>query len=238
MYQPDLLTFRRTDQVPEDFEHVAKEFADHFKVKRNYLRQFCKLIQTSKKWNITNLTSSLTRWAQFFGAVQGREKIINLVQRAFDLCQTDMDIDNLRGIIVESILIAACGGSAILSDPSYGWGSKVYLKNDNGRNDVIRYHCCEHKMTECGNRATVDLAKWNGYSGSFYECKANPISIGCKEISYMNYLRQQLEDKSVSHETFFVCTENAESIQIRLAEFNCSPLLKPLGIEKLESMIA
>lgn len=238
MSEPANVLFRRTDLVGEDMVNIAKDIADHFKVKRDYFRQFSRIIQVSKRWRILNLNESLSLWVKRFDTVAGRKKIIGLVQTGFGLCKTDEDIDNLRGIIVESLLIAAFGGSKILDQSGYGWGAKVYIEKATSQPQVVRYRCNLNKDNDCGDRATVDFGTWDGYSGKFYECKANPVSIGCKEINYMNYLRDMMKENKLSHETFFVCPESVDSIKMRLDEYECSPLLKPIGIEELEGMIA
>ncbi|MBY9079570.1 hypothetical protein [Paenibacillus sp. CGMCC 1.18879] len=238
MSQPNYISFTRTDQVDEPIEGIAREFAEHFKVKRDYFRQFCRIIQVSKRWRISDLSQSLSKWVSQFGAIGGRKTIIALVNKGFGLCKTDEDINNLRGIIVESLLIAAYGGAKILTQSNIGWGAKVYIENGRGTSQVVRYRCSAKKTADCGDRATVDLGIWDGYSGKFFECKANPVSIRCKEISYMEYLRNMMKVHGISHETFFVCAESKDSIRIRLDEYGCSPLLKPIGLEELQAMIA
>ncbi|WP_342576453.1 hypothetical protein [Paenibacillus sp. FSL M8-0142] len=238
MSESATVTFRRTDLVGKDMVDVAKEIADHFKVKRDYFRQFTRIIQVSKRWRILNLDQSLSEWITRFGSLGGRTKIIGLVQRGFGLCQTDKDIDELRGILVEALLIAAYGGSKILNETRYGWGAKVYIQKGTGQTQVVKYQCRLNKEDGCEDRHTVDFGIWDGYHGKFFECKANPISIGCKEVSYMNHLRDVMGKNGLSHETFFVCPEDKDSIEMRLKELECSVLLKPIGVEELERMIA
>lgn len=237
MNRPNLVTFSRTDLVARKMEEIAKEFAEHFKVKRNYFRQFCKIFQNSKYWNIKNLSVKLKNWSTNFQQISGTNKIIILVQKAFNLCEIDKDISDLRGILVEALVIAKHGGSEILNDPAYGWGAKVYI-NDDENKKVIRYYCpfnnAKEKKEECGNRATIDFAFWNGRHGKFYECKVNPVGIGCKEIKYMDRLRSEFCSYKISLETFFVCAENEESIKMKLSQLGCPVLFKPMGVESLE----
>ncbi|WP_226047140.1 hypothetical protein, partial [Klebsiella pneumoniae] len=68
--------------------------------------------------------------------LSGTQGLISIVENAFLACQNDNDIHNLRGIMLEALLIGTNGGSAILNDLNCGWGAKVYVNNN-----VIRYHC-------------------------------------------------------------------------------------------------
>lgn len=239
----DLIKFKRTDKVDPKLEALALEFADHFSVKREYLRDFGAMVRSSKNWKFEELDAKLSIWSErFIKKRESRNAIVALVKRAFKTCQNDNEISVLRGLLVESILIGVNGGPEILASKSlYGWGAKVSINREGHQPDEIYYYCTESQAIRrhaCDNRATVDFGSWNGRHGKFYECKVTPDAIGCKEISYMNYLRQQLAAYSISHETFFVCLESNDSIKMRLEALDCSPLLKPFGIEELQSMIA
>lgn len=230
-----LISFRRTDQFSIDLVDIVKDFAEHFKVKRNYIRQFCRLIQTSKKWDITNLNVKIEEWIKKFTInSSGREALVDLVRRAFQYCKTKKDIDELRGLLVESLIIAGHGGTVVLNDPEYGWGSKVFINNTVSGQRQIKYSCPTPNGTDCTDRHTVDFGVWNGYHGKFFECKAHPNSINCKEIKYMTNLKTELTNEGITHEVFFVCAEDTESIELRLKAAGCSPLYKAIGTKELE----
>lgn len=235
----NLVTFKRTDSMSQELEDITKEFADHFKVKRPYVPDFCRLIMTSKRWSISNLAQKLSDWSVIFGSISGRNKMVKLVQRAFGLCKSDEDINNLRGALLEALVIAGHGGASILSMSNYGWGAQVIV-NDSGNSKVVKYECPTPTVPpdfSCKRRSTVDFGMWNGWSGKFYECKVQPASIGCKEIKYMDALSQELSSSGISYEMFFVCAESEEAVKMRLAEQGASSVYKALGYRELTGML-
>lgn len=232
MSKEELIKFSRTDySVPEYIERYIKEFADHFKTRRNYLPDFCRMLGRSRMWTIANINQQVEKWSQQFGQVSGRKAVISLVKSAFDACQVDEDIERLRGGIVEALVIAKYGGSKILDNAYYGWGALVLI-NEN----EVRYKCTELRHGDCGDRASVDFGAWNGHHGMFYECKVNPIRIGCKEIQYMKTLSTELAKSKVSHELFFVCPESQDAIKIRLSDIGIDDIhYKAMGIHQLSA---
>lgn len=232
------LEFYRMDSLPKHIEDIAKEIADHFKVRRPYIPQFCSLIKTSKRWNLSNLEVKLGQWETFFSRTQGTRGIIDIVKRGFNSCQNDIEIDKLRGAMVEALVIGAHGGSIVLSDRyKYGWGSRVDLLLKGGKVQLI-YNCKHHKYPDCSRRSTVDFGYWNGQHGQFFECKAQPAGIGCKEVSYMQNLKSELSNRGISNEIFFVCAEHRDAVKIRLEDFGLSPVYKPWGIEDIQISIS
>lgn len=226
----DFVKFTRTDySVPDYIEEYGKKIADHFKTKRNYLPDFCRMIISSKYWVIDTLDEQLATWSQRFGKISGRRKVIELVSDAFNTCKSSEDIHYLRGVIVEALVIGKSGGSEMLNRSNFGWGAKVLL---NGT--PVKYLCTEKKTPACDNRSTVDIGIWDGRHCKFYECKVNPKQIGCKEIKYLKKLSEDCKNYEVSHEIFLVSPESQESIKLRLFDLGeCSILFKPLGIEQL-----
>ncbi|WP_136369653.1 hypothetical protein [Cohnella fermenti] len=224
---------------------IAKEFADHFKVRRSYIPDFCRLIQTSKWWNTLNLEAKLAVWAKGFGSVSGRKGIIDLVIKAFRSCSDDKEIAGLRGAMVESLVIASRGGSDILDLPAFGWGARITVKTRVAAKE-LKYICvapthAESSRTEsgevCRNRSTVDFGSWNGKHAQLYECKAQPARIGCKEVKYMQYVKSEMSALDISHELFFVCADSRESIEARLEDLGLGPLFKALGARELAAMM-
>ncbi|MFJ7995459.1 hypothetical protein ACIQY5_25540 [Peribacillus frigoritolerans] len=237
MFDLNKITFQRTDiSIPGHIESFAKEFADHFIVRRSYVPQFCKLIQTSKFWNPANLEGKLSAWVRNFSRTPGRTKIIDIITRSFKSCQDKAEIDHLRGAMVEALVIGFNGGTRLLAQPNYGWGARVDINLDHSTIEV-RYICTEAKDDKCHRRSTVDFGSWDGRHGKFYECKAHPFGIGCKEVRYMEKLKSELIINGISHEIFFVCAESTESIQMKLDEFDLGPLYKAYGMEEIQQMM-
>lgn len=233
---PAQVSFQRTDySVPAHIEKFASQFADHFKIRRSYIPDFCRLIQTSKKWTRSNLDSKLEIWSATFGRIKGRSTITKLVEAAFRSCQDDKEIASLRGVMLEALIIACYGGSLILSKSQFGWGAKV--KVTNGTVTKSLKYICATPSDICKDRSTVDFGFWNGRHAKLYECKTQPISIGCKEIKYMQYVKQEFEVLDISHEIFFVCAESRESILMRLEEMGLGPLFKAVGSREILEMI-
>lgn len=243
---PTQVSFQRTDySVPSHIEQFASQFADHFKVRRNYLPDFCRLIQTSKKWTRNNLETKLEIWSAAFGRIKGRNTIIKLVEAAFKACQDDTEISSLRGVMLEALIIACFGGPFILSSPRYGWGAKVNITTGTVTKS-LKYTCAnpthiipdqQSPLDICKDRSTVDFGFWSGRHAKLYECKTQPVSIGCKEIKYMQYVKKEFEILDISHEIFFVCAESRESIVMRLEEMGLGPLFKAVGSRELQEML-
>ncbi|NRD78550.1 hypothetical protein HPT25_14395 [Bacillus sp. BRMEA1] len=233
MVNMGLISFERTDfSIPSHIEQYAKEFAEHFKARRDYVGDFCKLIFTSKRWEIDNIETQVTRWSENFGRIKGRTKIIDIVKRAFLSCQNDDEISDLRGVMVEALIIGCNGGPSVLNHSNYGWGARVDI-NLPQQTIQVRYNCTDHLTSDCRRRSTVDFGYWDGNHGQFYECKAQPAGIGCKEVKFMEKLKSELSTHEISHEIFFVCPESTESIQMRLDSFGLRPVYKPLGIDEI-----
>jgi hypothetical protein len=229
----NLISFTRTDySISSHIEEFGKEFADHFNVRRDYVGDYCKLISTSKRWKITTIQNQVDRWGNNFGRIPGRTKIIDLVKRAFLSCVDGSEIDDLRGVMVEALIIGCNGGSGILVNQNYGWGARVDIHLPT-QTTQIKYVCSSPQTQACHRRSTVDFGYWDGNHGQFYECKAQPVGIGCKEIKYMEKLKESLTAHEISHEIFFVCPESTESIQMRLNTYGLRPVYKPLGIEEI-----
>lgn len=215
------IDFRRTDVLSENFENFTLELAEHFKTKRLYLPVFCNFIILTKKWKFENLQESLNKWKNSFGSVRERRKLTDIIERGFSACASNEDIPIIRGCMVEALVIGKHGGQKVLEPNTKrkaGWGAKVLLNTQSGTKEVV-YNCVENIYPDCGSRkTTVDLGVWDGYHGTFYECKAHPIRFNCKEIQYMKLLQQVLSDMGASSEYHFVCPEREESIRMRLED--------------------
>lgn len=230
-----LLSFRRTDfSISEDIEEVAKEFANHFTTRKNQIRFFCNLIKTSKYWNTNNLHEKLIAWKESVKRIKGTSKTVKLVEKAFNLCLCDDDINSLRGAMVESLIISHYGGAKVLSNPNKaGWGAKVYY-HQNNQSQVIRYNCEKLLYDHCEDKATVDFGYWDGHHGKFYECKVLPKRIECKDKRFMENLSSVLTHQGISHEVFFVCADTEEAIDANIADIDIGIRLKSVGIRQLE----
>jgi hypothetical protein len=96
--------------------------------------------------------------------------LVDLVLRTFLVCADDEEIDILRGMILEALIIACHGGAPTLSDAKYGWGATVNIITSSGTK-TVKYICQtptpvnkeESKPREvCKNRQTIDFGYWNG----------------------------------------------------------------------------
>ncbi|HFK1727402.1 MULTISPECIES: hypothetical protein [Bacillus cereus group] len=229
---PQLVTFKREDySIPKYIEDICKEIGEHFKVKRGYLHQFCTLIRGSRSWNMENVEEKLSMWTQKISRLPETRKFVELINKAFKLCQNIDDFKHLRGGMVEALVIGSYGGSKILDSDQYGWGASVTINNKTSY--TVRYSCTEKKADECANRLTIDIGHWDGYHGRFFECKVNPFSVGCKERNYMITLDECLKNNSISHEMFFVCAEPHERVKMILEEKGIEKQFKPLGYDTL-----
>jgi len=205
--------------------------------------QFCLMIARSKDWNIINLEEKLNKWSsRFNNKTRERNTVIELVQEAFNKCSTKEDINKLRGTMAEAMVVAALGGYTAFKDNNYGWGAEVQIiVNLKGDYEEIHYRC-EHKdiTVGCGSHNTVDVGKWNGMHGEFYESKVSPVGIGCKEIGYMKKLKSQLQKNNISHELYFVCMESVDEIKLKITDFSeeLSTKIKPCGYNELRKKIS
>lgn len=199
---------RKDDELPEYMLEAVKKVSDHFKIKRdkNYLYAFCGMFKKSKHWNPERIREDVEAWkASFTKSFPQRNNIAEIIKEAFSNCSSKDDINDLRGYLLEALLIGLKGGFNGIDKPgrnSRGWGAKVYLEYD-GKSKGVYYECSEHKFVGCSNRSTVDYGEWVGRHGQFYECKVSPKRITCKEIQYMKHLKSELEDKEFSHELSF-----------------------------------
>jgi len=180
----DLIEFRRTDSPPAFIERAAIDFADYFAQGKPNVSQFCSLIGSSRRWSIDSLPIELEKYRLNFGSRQGNEELYQLIYDSFVKCSCKEDIDSLRGAMLEALVIASYGGGSSLGT-RMGWGAKVSVRAPDGSKPTIRYRCSCNPFPEgCGDRATVDIGYWNGFSASLYECKVHPNYIGCKEYKY------------------------------------------------------
>ncbi|MGF2617715.1 hypothetical protein FZC84_11820 [Rossellomorea vietnamensis] len=239
MSKPGLISFRRTDILANHIEQSTKDIADHFKSRRLYVPQFCRLIKVSKRWTTENLETELNKWESMFSRINGTSKIIKMVKESFGKCESNQEITDLRGAMVEALVIACNGGSKILSNRSYGWGAKVDIHPLGEEIIRVRLFCSENICDDCKDRKTVDFGFWDGYHGKFYECKVQPVGIGCKEIKYMQKLKEKLNQQQISHEIFFVCAESRDEVKIKLESLELSTVFyKPVGVEDIQDMMS
>lgn len=234
----DLISFERTDYVPSHIEEVAMKVAEHFKIPRDYLPEYCQLIRTSKRWTIKNLEKKLLNWKNMFSRVSGRNKIIEVTETSFIKCRTNEDIHKLRGVLVEALIIGCNGGADILKQKNFGWGAKVNINLSHG-NIEVKYICNHPTNVDCFRRSTVDFGSWDGYHGKFYECKVQPDNIQCKEVQYMKKLKEELSNNNISHEIFFLCADSRDEVIIKLKSMGLNTVeFKPLGFEDLSAMVS
>lgn len=229
------IKFRRTDySIPEVLFETGKEIADHFKTPRNYVPEFCGFLINTSRWDFAHLPQQLATWRARFQRISGTGKIINLVEKAFNACTSNDDINVLRGLLLEAMVVASYGGTQVLSQDEYGWGAKVYV---NGSTRPVRYTCVLHRFEDCKGRATVDFGAWDGHNAMLYECKVQPFRIGCKELHYMKELTSVLQEAGTSHEIFFVSAASRDDVEIQLAEQEANLLFKPLGLENFRECL-
>lgn len=233
-----LVSFERLDySIPSHIEEISKEFADLFKIRRDYVSEYCSLIKTSKRWDMSNVSDKLDKWITKMQRYTGVRKFLEITKRAFESCTSKEEIDSLRGAMMEALVIGSFGGSENLGKDNYGWGARVDINIPNTPVEKVRYKCTLHQETDCSNRSTVDFGYWNGSHGKFYECKVQPMGIGCKEVKYMQHLKDRLGQHQISNEMFFVCADPTEEIKIKLTSLGLGPLYKAIGIQELTQML-
>ncbi|MED5223229.1 hypothetical protein [Bacillus safensis] len=242
MVKEKTVSFKRTDyDLPLFMMEAVKNIAEHFSIKRNkiYVTDFLQVFKRSKFWKVKNLEEDLKKWKLSFEASHKDRTILSdIIVDSFIQCTSKVEINQLRGALLEAILIGAKGGFKNIDtrdESKRGWGARVFLqKNKNG----VIYNCTEHLENSCATRSTVDYGEWNGHHGQFFECKVSPESIGCKEVKYMQFLKSQLKSHEISHEIFFLCAESQFNIELKLEEHKLGPLFKPLGREDISRMLA
>ncbi|ASI84720.1 hypothetical protein FORC48_3640 [Bacillus cereus] len=232
---PVSITFKRTDSIPSYIEQSCREIADYFSLKQNQtkidLSNFCNVIKTSKRWTIQNLKNLLDGWRKIITkTISG--KWVDLVYNAYSSCQSTKDIHKLRGMITEALVIAAHGGAKVLGMKEYGWGALVIISKDK-KSAEVKYVCTKQQENDCSRRSTVDFGFWNGETALFYECKASPAGIGCKEVMYMNELRANLNKHKINHELMFMCPEDVVSVRQKLKKMGKEKEFIPIGYNNL-----
>lgn len=240
MVSKPLVTFVRTDKKPLHIEKITIEIADHFKVHRVYVPQFCKFISNSKRWKHDNWEEQFNRWKERFSKINPNEtkKIISLVKSGFENCVNNEEINDLRGCMFEALIMGAYGGGTrILSDVQYGWGARIDLNLDTGIESVRHRELLEDK-TGYLTRSTVDFGYWNSKHGKFYECKVQPKSLTDLEINYMTTLRTMLTKYNINHEIYFAFAASKDTVTIELKKFNLETFFKPIGYEDISEMIS
>jgi len=237
MLNPDLVSFERSDwSCPPYLTDVIREFAEHFKKKRHYFQNICRLIQQSREWKMNNLKSELEDWKRAMSPIRDSGVIIRLVEKAFSRCKNDYDIRHLRGGIVEALVVGRYGGLSVLNDKKHGWGAKVFLKIPGKKlPKEVAYICEKYPIPKgCDDRHSVDYGIWDGKLGKFYECKIQPERIECKEIMYMKKLKEELTQLGIVHEILFFCPTTTRSIERKLKGDGVHDLFTAVGSEKLE----
>ncbi|MGB2993565.1 MAG: hypothetical protein WBB47_13100 [Paenisporosarcina sp.] len=240
MTNTPLITFVRTDDKPVHIENITLEIAEHFKVSRFYVPQFCRLISTSKRWKVENWRPQFDQWKSVFSKINPNEtrKIIDIIDRGFDSCTTNLEIDDLRGCMLEALIMGSYGGRKVISNPSFGWGSRVDLNMESGKTLKVKFECLNTEQPLCVRRSTVDFGYWNKKHGKFYECKVQPISLTCKEINYMRTLRKELILNKISNEVFFAFAASKDKVNMDLKKLQLESFFKPLGYEDISEMIS
>ncbi|MDN4139884.1 hypothetical protein ABEW22_00240 [Bacillus velezensis] len=234
------IVFKRTDSLEPFMIEATREIADHFKSKRPYFMQFCSVIRSSYSWDIRNWENQFKRHEVIFERLKGT-KLVKIMKKAFNNCNSKADLNKLRGTMVESLLIAKNGGYNILSKNSkktFGWGAKVVLHKGDQQSEVA-YICPYNKSgvvdkNGCRRRSSIDFASWDGFHGQFYECKVLPDKIGCSEVEYMKTLKEELNQYQISHEVFFVSVYDKEAVEEILKGYDLKePAYKAIGIKEL-----
>lgn len=250
MPQSYSISFCRTDRLPEHIEPFYEEYINRVrKMDRKYIPDFCRMLSTSKQWNMNNINEKLCEWEKHFGKREGTRRIIELVKRSFSACTSKDEINKLRGLILEAIVAACHGNSDNLKNSQFGWGAVVIVESTNGIDKKeIKYRCPKLKdptisksdviQNGCNNRQTVDFGYWNGKHAKLYECKIRPDGIGCQEINYITTLKNELNNVNISHEVFFVSADSSDNIIINLKKQKIEHLrLIPLGYRELLRML-
>lgn len=235
-----LISFVRTDIKPIHIEDITIEIADHFKVPRFYIPQFCKLISNSKRWTHKNWETQFEAWKTRFSSINPSEtkNIISLVKRGFESCVDDNEIHDLRGSMLEALIMGAYGGGTEVNNKDeYGWGARVDL-NFEGKVTSIRYIAPNVEGAQPIRRSTVDFGYWNKKHGKFYECKVQPKALTSLEINYMLTLREKLQEHKISNEIFFAFAASKDTVDIELKKFNLENFYKPIGYEDIVEMIS
>lgn len=236
MEKLDIITFQRTDAHRDELTTAALVIAEHFKVERKYLYHFSSLINNhSKYWNIKNMHLKLEEWLNKF-PLEGANKFLKAIERAFNCCYSDKDIHILRGLMTEGLIIGKYGGIEGFCDNyiNTGWGAKIIIANSENESKTVWYQCLDNKFPTCRDKSTVDYGCWNGYHGHFYECKVQPAFIECKDVQYIKELYRALSVRKLSFEIFFACLEPYESVELRLIDYDLNLThFKPVGYDTL-----
>lgn len=226
------IIFNREDRLAAYLEDAVQEISNYFSKQRLHIGNYLDVIKKSARWTVEGLDKDLEMWErQFLRASSEQnvnEAIIDITKRSFKKCTSKDEINKLRGCILEAVLLGLFGGYEILQDSKYGWGASVAIEEETNK---IVYTCPHPNGNECKNRMTVDFGVWNGRSGQFYECKATPEGIGCKEVEYMKHLKEELKNHSISNEMFFVCPTPITFIEMELEKYDLSPTYGKFGKE-------
>lgn len=230
--------------IREDYStpgHIIKSvklLSDHFKVDREYLSDYLSVLRFSKRWKIATMVADLQVWESNFTKIYstGTYNIVKLTKEAFLGCTSKEEIDSLRGAIVEAIIIGCFEGHENLKFENFGWGASVNIREDDTETQ-LKYLCSERVKNECDNRLTVDFGYWDGKHGQFFECKVEPKAIGCKEVNYMKYLKEELRKRGFSHEIFFVSPKPESAILLQLDNYDLGPTFKPFGINSMREIL-
>ncbi|MFK8881685.1 hypothetical protein [Bacillus velezensis] len=213
------VNFVRKDDI-DKFIPITIKIADHFSVKRSYIRTFCKMVRNTSRLNVINMSSQLNVIQSTFSSfVDGGSELCQILLDAFGECQDKSDLDKLRGSLAEGLLLGRYGND-ILQSKTFGWGAQVHVQNKKGPNVLkVKYNCPHHNNIEypdCVSRSTVDLGLWDGEYGEFFECKVKPDNIGCPEMSYMKVLNKELTKKGIKHTLYFVSTDTREAMKMKI----------------------
>lgn len=240
---PGLVTFERKDIKPRYLEQATREFSYHFQTKRVYIIDIFRLIVDSKYWSKRTLKINIEDWKKsFFKSYEPLlvSEIIELVVKWFNRCKYDSDITDLRGFLVESLVMAYVrkNNKINMYGTNFGWGAEVTIHPSSGKR-TVEYICTNPTPRyECKDRHTVDIGIWDGEKGKFYECKVNPARIGCPEVKYMDELSRNLSDCEISHEIFFAFANSSDNVTMRIADYDSDFRFTLIGAEELSKMLS
>lgn len=179
--------YGRTMNAQVAAERMAKFLCHSATDGLRYVRLFCSILRNSFCWNMTNYHDNLEK---YFNRLRVRrvknyhdDEFICLVNSLFKTCRKDDDINTLRGLMTECLMLQACKEK----QPKRWSLHKGCTVRING---VL---ICASTNGE--SKKTVDIGAWYAInsSGFFIEVKVHPYSFHTKDALYLSALRQELQ---------------------------------------------
>lgn len=205
-------------------ERKASDLATFIVSNQRYFKYFVRLIHNSAGWDISNLDRKLEQWKGTLFIRRNRsgnidatdslfiEKIVDF----FKTCRNTSDIGKARGTAPEKLAEKIFFKKYEHVRCNIGVGCVVILDNT-----YIKYRCdspfCEGRDCD-GNKETVDVGIWDGNLGEFLEVKVKPDWFQTKDVKYLNFLRNKLNDNRLNFKIHLVCLDDAELIKKQLVK--------------------